>query len=256
MSPGVFAFPGLTQLVDADGAVRGVLGDEEDILLAEVVPGPQRSWNPPSSHAGWLLEGSAVARRVLIPLGVAFGRLSYALSRERVWTVRSLAVLVTIYGFLVIAFGYGIWLSAGRSRPLRVVGGLMVADGVFGFAWPPMHLREVLGAGGATLTDTMHLVFTAVTVLMMLLMIGFGAAAFGKRFRLYSIATLVTLVVFGVLTGLDGPRVAANLPTPSAGVWERINIGAYMLWVVVLAVALLRVPSSRVSLSAAPSGHR
>jgi hypothetical protein len=30
------------------------------------------------------------------------------------------------------------------------------------------------------------------------------------------------------------------LPTPWMGVWERINIYAYMLWVVVLATALLR----------------
>jgi hypothetical protein len=32
----------------------------------------------------------------------------------------------------------------------------------------------------------------------------------------------------------------ANEPTPWIGVWERINIGVYMLWVVVLAIALLR----------------
>jgi uncharacterized membrane protein len=71
--------------------------------------------------------------------------------------------------------------------------------------------------------------------------IGFGAAAFGKRFRFYSIATVVILVAFGALTGLDGPRIAANLPTPWVGVWERINIGVFLLWVVVLAVALLHV---------------
>jgi hypothetical protein len=42
------------------------------------------------------------------------------------------------------------------------------------------------------------------------------------------------------LTGLDASRLEANLPTPWMGVWERINIYAYMLWVVVLATALLR----------------
>jgi hypothetical protein len=39
---------------------------------------------------------------------------------------------------------------------------------------------------------------------------------------------------------LDGPRIAANLPTPWVGLWERINIGVFLLWVVVLAIALLR----------------
>ena len=73
----------------------------------------------------------------------------------------------------------------------------------------------------------------------MLTAIGFGAAAFGKWFRFYSIATIVILLVFGVLTGLDAPRIEANLPTPWVGVTERIDIGVFLLWVVVLAVALL-----------------
>jgi hypothetical protein len=51
--------------------------------------------------------------------------------------------------------------------------------------------------------------------------------------------------VFGVLTGLDQPRLAANLPTPWMGVWERISIFGYMLWVAVLAIALLRAQVER-----------
>ena len=146
-----------------------------------------------------------------------------------------------VYTLLLTAFGWGVWESARRNRPLRIVGGLMVASGVIGLAWPPMHQRAVLAAGGGTLTDTMHIVWSVVTVLLFVLEIGFGAAAFGKRFRLYSIATMVILVVFGTLTGLDGPRVSANLPTPWVGVWERISIAAFLLWVVVLAVGLLHV---------------
>ncbi|MGZ3488897.1 MAG: hypothetical protein ACXVBY_18775 [Isosphaeraceae bacterium] len=91
-----------------------------------------------------------------------------------------------------------------------------------------------------TLTDTLHIIGATVDVLFILLIIGFGATAFGKRFRLYSIGTILVLVVFGALAGLDGPRVAGNLPTPWAGVTERINICGFLLWVVVLAIALLR----------------
>jgi hypothetical protein len=140
------------------------------------------------------------------------------------------------YALLVAAFGWGIWLSAGRNRPLRVVGGLMIAHAVIGIFWPPMHLR----GAESTLTDTLHIAFSIVTVLIFMFEIAFGAAAFGKRFRLYSIGTMVIMVTFGVLTGLDGPRIAANLPTPWMGIWERISIGAFMLWVVVLAIVLLR----------------
>jgi hypothetical protein len=141
-----------------------------------------------------------------------------------------------VYTLLVAAFGWGVWLSARGSRPLRVVGALLIAYGLIGLFWPPMHLRGTV----FTLTDTLHIVFAAVTGLLMLLAIGFGAAALGRRFGVYSIATITALVVFGLLTSLDAPRIAADLPTPRVGVWERINIGAFLLWIAVLAGILLR----------------
>src|SRR5947207_959460 len=75
------------------------------------------------------------------------------------------------YTLLVTAFGWGVWASAHQNRPLRAAGGLLVAYGVLGLAWPPMHLREMLAAGRGTITDTMHIVFAMLTVLLMLLAI-------------------------------------------------------------------------------------
>ena len=146
------------------------------------------------------------------------------------------------YTLLVIAFAWGVWKSAGRNRPLRVAGGLMIAYGALGVIWPfaPMHLRETLAAGGSTFSDTMHIALGAITEILYLFALGFAAAAFGKQFRFYSIATFVILLVFGVLTFLDAPGVAINQPTPLIGVWERINIGVFLLWVIVLAIILLR----------------
>ena len=88
----------------------------------------------------------------------------------------------------------------------------------------------------------MHVAFGGVTVLVMFLAIGFGAAAFGKRFRLYSIVSGVVLIAFGSLTFVEAPRLGAGLPTPWIGLWERINIGVFLMWVVVLATVLLRAP--------------
>jgi hypothetical protein len=147
--------------------------------------------------------------------------------------------LFITYSLLVIAFGLGVWGSAGRKRALRVAAVGLVGKEVLGLVvtlFFPIHLRGVEG----TLSDTMHGILTFVGVLFMLLAIRFRAAAFGKWFRLYSIATFLMLIVGGVLTGLDQPRLEPNLPTPWMGVWERFNIYAYMLWVVVLAIALLR----------------
>jgi hypothetical protein len=144
------------------------------------------------------------------------------------------------YSLLVIAFGWGVWRAASGSRQLRIAGVLMLLYGFSGFFWPPMHQREVLAAGGGTLTDTLHIVFSVVAVGFMMIMMGFGAAAFGKRFRFFTITSFVLFLVFGTLTGLDGPRISVNLPTPLIGVWERINIGIYMIWVIVFASLLLR----------------
>ena len=95
----------------------------------------------------------------------------------------------------MIAFGLGVRASAGRKRSLRVVGGLLVGYGVVCLMGPftPMHQR----GAETTLTDYLHIILTIVTVLFILLTIGFGATAFGKRFRLYSIATILILLVFG-----------------------------------------------------------
>jgi hypothetical protein len=152
-------------------------------------------------------------------------------------------LLAALYTVLVTAFGWGVWKSAGRTRALRIVGGLITTYGAFGLVWPfaPMHQREALASGGATLSDTMHLALGGITVVLMLLAMAIGAAAFGRRFRLYSITSLVILAAFGILTFLDAPDVGANLPTPWIGLWERINLGVLLLWIVVLALALLRV---------------
>jgi uncharacterized protein DUF998 len=90
-------------------------------------------------------------------------------------------LLGAVYTVLVIAFGWGVWRSAGRTWTLRIVGGLLIAHAIFALAWPPMHQRAVLAANGGTLTDTLHLVWAMVVILLMMLEIGFGAASFGKR---------------------------------------------------------------------------
>jgi hypothetical protein len=152
---------------------------------------------------------------------------------------RMLWVLLGIpYALLMIAFGWGVWMSAAESRAWRFVGALFVVQGAIDPFWPPMHLRGV----EPTLTDALHIAFAMAWLVVMLLAMGFAAASLGKRFHLYTLATLAVFVVFGTLTVMDGPRLAANLPTPWIGIWERINMGAGMLWIAVLAITLLRRP--------------
>jgi hypothetical protein len=153
--------------------------------------------------------------------------------------------LGAVYGVLMVAFGWIVWRSAPPNRALRIVGALLIADTVVGQFWPPMHQRAVLAAGGATLTDTLHLVWAAMTGVFFVLIVGFGAAALGTRFRVYSIATMLVGLACGAVTGTYASQVQANLPTPGVGVWERISIAVFMGWIAVLATALLRAPRQR-----------
>jgi hypothetical protein len=140
------------------------------------------------------------------------------------------------YTLLFTAFGFGVLRSAGDNRRLRVVAALIFAYCAVNFYWPPMHQRGV----EPSLTDTLHIVWTSITVILMMLMMGFAAAALETKFRWYTIATMVLLMAFGVVTSLDAPKIPDNLPTPLLGVWERILIVLFMLWVIVFSITLMR----------------
>jgi hypothetical protein len=119
----------------------------------------------------------------------------------------------------------------------------MIGKEVLGMAvtlFFPMHRREVLAAGGGTRSDARHRDLTMAGTLCMLLALVSGAMAFGKRFRHYTIGTIVAFVAGGIAAFRDAPRMAANLPTPWRGVTERLLAFGYMLWTAVLAVTLLR----------------
>jgi hypothetical protein len=161
-------------------------------------------------------------------------------------------VMGLVYTLLVTAFGRGVRMAAGADRRLSIAGLLIAVYGALGVVWPfaPMHLRPVLAAGGATFADTMHLALGVATELIYLLALGFAAAALGRAFRLYSLATFGVLLGFGVMTFREARAVGADLPTPLIGVWERINIGVFLLWVIVLALVLLARGQARAARSA------
>jgi hypothetical protein len=154
----------------------------------------------------------------------------------------SVVPLLTAHGVLLIPFGWGVRETAEGKHGLRTSGALLMALGVSDLPAPlfPMHQREALARGAGSRTDTMHIAITSVNSLLVLLAIGFGSAAFGRRFRLYSGGTIAVLAVTGGLTATQASRLEANLPTPWAGLTERISIGGYLLWQAVLAIALLR----------------
>jgi hypothetical protein len=86
--------------------------------------------------------------------------------------------------------------------------------------------------------DTLHIAATLVMSVFIVAVMAFGAFAHGTRFRLYSFATIATVVAFGALAG----HLARPMPgsTPWLGLAERVNIYTTMLWILVFAVSLRR----------------
>ncbi len=150
---------------------------------------------------------------------------------------RSLWVsLAIIYIILFGLFAWGVRIAFRGNVKLRIVSTIMFAYAVINMYWPPMHLR----GDERTLTDTLHLIWAGITVLLMILMMAIGAQSLGKTFRWYTIISIGANVVFGFLTSREAPNITINAPTPWIGLWERINIAVFMLWIGVLSFSLLR----------------
>jgi hypothetical protein len=188
------------------------------LLYASMLVAVPMAWPAYSSASQTVSELSAIdapTRHLWLPLGI-------------IWSL--------LYG----AFGWGVWTAAKSNRGLRIAGAAIVVAAILGIFWPPMHLRDVLAAGGGTLTDRLHIVWTAVNAALTLIAMGFAAAGVARAFRLYSIATMAILVVAGAATSIDAAALQANLPTPWMGVSERINIAAWLVWVAALSAMLWR----------------
>ena len=178
-----------------------------EVVAASLYPG----YDPISRPVSELTASYAPTRPVLVPL-------------------------LVLFDLLIIPFWIGVWRAGGANRALRLTSGLMLGFRALGLlAFPfPMVADEVLGA------NTIHtIIWGVLTPLLMLAGIGASAAAFGKAFRLYAILTLVALVAFSALTGVQAAQVNAGEPAPWFGVTERALIGVWLQWVAVRAIALL-----------------
>ena len=148
--------------------------------------------------------------------------------------------LFLAYGVLVLIFAAGIIQEArDGDRALRLTGIFLIGYALLGFSGPTLFEMHPRGSGDPG-SDTPHVMLTIALVLLTVLAIGFSAFALGRRFRIYAMTTLLTLVTFGALAAPYGARLAAGQPTPGFGIIERINIYASLLWMAVLAIALLR----------------
>jgi hypothetical protein len=150
---------------------------------------------------------------------------------------------------LLIAFALGVWVSADRNRTLRFTAGLLAGNAVISsiaVAFFPRHFGEAIN----TFANTMNIILMGVSVLFFLVAIGFGAAAYRNWFRFYSIGAIMVFLIVDILATLGTTPALAGHPGPLVGIQERTMIYGELLWLVVLAIVLLREEKRPVQKSA------
>ena len=98
--------------------------------------------------------------------------------------------------------------------------------------------------GEATFAGTMHIILTGLNIILIILVIpvigiGLYKEKQWKSFRLYSIITVLIMVIFGGLTS-----VLMMNDIELLGLFERITIYAYQLWVFILAILFIKEQST------------
>jgi len=152
---------------------------------------------------------------------------------------RTLMVWLSIpYNFLVFVLAMGVCASAGGKRATRFTAAALVGYGAVSTAGLLLFPMDVRGTVESP-RDALHIITTIVMSMFIVAVMAFGAFAHGTRFRLYSVATIATVIVFGAWAGILARPMPG--PTPWLGLAERVNIYATMLWMALLALRFLRV---------------
>lgn len=151
-----------------------------------------------------------------------------------------LDVVFNIYNALLLVFAIGAF-SALRNSPRlsRFALGILVAIQVLSFSWGFFPM-DPLGAE-ATFAGTMHNVLggvVAMATIVMPLLMGLGLRRFDNfnRYAVYSFISSAIIFVSG-LTGV----ILAGQGVHLFGLFERITIGTYEVWIFVTALRLLAI---------------
>lgn len=150
-----------------------------------------------------------------------------------------------LFEALVLAFAVGVWLMANGKRNLKICAGLLGVFAVNAIVWGlfPMQQRGTEMAA----TDVAHIVGAIVQVVTIVLFIAFGSGADGRWFRIFSIAMIVAILGAGALAGTQAGQISAGASTPFIGLIERVSFYGPSIWILVLAIELLRQQRERLT---------
>lgn len=137
---------------------------------------------------------------------------------------------------LMLAFGVGVWRTAGQALLPRVTAGLVMGQAVAGLVlilfFPDRYgMRPDPASAGV--------IVGATGVLLLVLAIAFGAAAFGGWFRILSVGILVAYAALAALRFATAGASSAAETVSLVGAQERTMLYVFLAWIIALAVLLL-----------------
>lgn len=79
-----FRYPGLSAIVDSDRSIKAQLVHDEGIITADVAMDPARKHKAEiPDYGGWLHPGALPMRKIVMPIEIFRGKMSYRMSGER-----------------------------------------------------------------------------------------------------------------------------------------------------------------------------
>jgi hypothetical membrane protein len=155
-----------------------------------------------------------------------------------------LAPIFIGYNVVLAGFAYALMVAAGSERLVRIAFWLFAVGAVSGTGQVSLFRMDSVGAD-ATTAGTIHLVLAGVSSLLTLataVLYGFAfrRQATYRRLSTYSFVTALLLV-------LSAPAAVVSIGTDVMGLFERLTIGVFLAWVVVVSAFSLLAARSAAS---------
>jgi len=153
------------------------------------------------------------------------------------WALPVSAAFV-LYNLLVLAFGAGLWLSfRDHPRALRVAALMVILSGLGGLV---IELTPMDPIGDpVTALGMAHLVIAAVILFSTIAAMAFAIAGWRNSSEAQGAAIATTAILVVVLIAGALAALAAAQGMPLLGLYQRVTIGGYLVWLLALGAALL-----------------
>lgn len=147
-----------------------------------------------------------------------------------------LASIFVAYNIVLVGFGWALMRAAGAGRLFQIAVWLFVIGGLSGIGQVTAFRMDAVGST-ATTAGTIHLVLAGVSSLLTVATAVLYGFAFRRveAFRGLSTSSFVT----AALLVLTAPAAVLSIGTDVMGLFERVTIGVYLAWVVVVSVSSL-----------------